>query len=142
MKQMKIPPCEPVSADERMQRELDRHRRIERAFGFVLVAQDRESWQGFSFILRARLSREEAAALAWAAMKAANPEDAARIAAEVSSVAGAPLAPFLSVMHEARAWAAIASEAERKAYTLAGFEALPTAEQRAFLAWAGEGSDR
>ena len=68
MKQTKIPRCEPVTADERMQRELDRHRRIERAFGQVLVAQDRDVWQWFSDLLRARLSREEAAALVWAAV--------------------------------------------------------------------------
>lgn len=48
--------------------------------------------------------------------------------------AGVPLPPFISIMEEARDWAAWAIPAERKAYALACYETLTQAEQAAFLA--------
>ena len=50
--------------------------------------------------------------------------------------AGAPVfAADQDAMTWARCWAEIASRAERKAYALACFEAMPAHDQRAFLAY-------
>lgn len=72
------------------------------------------------------------AAVAWAALKELDPEDAAKVAA-VFLPAGAPLPTLINMMEDARWWAGLASRAERKAYCLAAFESMPEADQAAFL---------
>jgi len=50
--------------------------------------------------------------------------------------AGPPLPPFLGLMAEARSWAALAGEAELRAYAAAIWERMDAAARGAFLAWA------
>ncbi len=60
-------------------------------------------------------------------LKGADPD------ATLTPGAGVPLPPFLNAMDDARWWAGLASRGERKAYCLAAFEAMPPADQAAFL---------
>lgn len=95
------------------------------------------AWARTHFVLRARLTRFERAALTLAAMRSLDGEDRREVFSlargdELS--AGAPLPPFLNVMDDARFWASLASTRELKAYALAAFEALRPADRARFLA--------
>jgi hypothetical protein len=118
----------------------DRHKR---AAGMVLAAltladDSPELWHDAAFVLRVRLTEDERIGLAFAALRALDPEPRERVfeAAHWGEVtwAGAPLPAFGTEMEDARWWASIASRRERKAYCLACFEAMPPADQQGFLA--------
>jgi hypothetical protein len=118
----------------------DRHRR---AAGMVLAAltlgdDSPELWHDAAFVLRIRLTEDERIGLAFAALRALDPEPRERVfeAAHWGEVtgAGAPLPALANVMDDARWWAGNASRRERKAYCLACFEAMPPADQQGFLA--------
>ncbi len=117
----------------------DRHKR---AAGMILCSlimgdESPETLPGAAFVLRVRLTTKELVGLAFAALRALDPEpremtfEAAHWG-EVSG-AGAPMPPWFNVMDDARWWASYASRRERKAYCLAAFEAMPPADQSAFL---------
>lgn len=104
-----------------------------RVIGYALTLGDADTWAGFASVARARLTSEERAALAWAALRALDtPEQAELVAETVLHSADYPLPTFLSPMDDARWWASFASLKERKAYALAAYEALPMREQMAF----------
>ena len=115
--------------------DLDRHRRVARAYLNVLIAQDADSWGRFVIVSGTRLMPDEIASSAWAFMTAARPKDAQAVAWQVLGEAGPPVTSFVSVWPEARAWAETASLPERRAYAAANFLALPTDQRRDFLTW-------
>lgn len=109
------------------------HKRMSRMIGYTLTLGDADTWAGLATVAMARLTVEERAALAWAALRALDtPEQAEQVAEAVLSFADYPLPTFLNPMEDARWWASFASLKERKAYALAAYEALPMREQMAF----------
>jgi hypothetical protein len=68
-----------------------------------------------------------------------DPDDACKVMeAAISDLRrGMPIAPFLTIMDEARTWASFAMRAELKAYCLACFEHMPKSDQGAFLRHVG-----
>lgn len=105
-----------------------------RALGFALWIGDRDQWFGVSAILRARLTPEQRAALAYMALRALPPETAADVAnAVLPGPISSPIAPLLNYMDEAAFWADMASQEERDAYMLACYNRSPALRQAAFL---------
>ena len=109
------------------------HKRMARMLGYTLTLGSFEDWLGFAFVAAVRLSIEERAALAYAALRSLEPRQAEAVAATALDAAGMPGASFTGEMAEARFWAERATPAERKAYALAAFEQLAPAEQAAFF---------
>lgn len=105
----------------------------------ALRAQNDEIWRRFARRLAVILSPAERGCLAWTTLTAADPDDARQVAEVVLGEAGAPLPPFVALWPEAQNWAAVASEAERKAYAAAAVEALAVSNRAAFLRWAQGG---
>ena len=112
----------------------DRHQRAAKMLGYALT--NPELWAATGLVWAVRLTPNERAALAFAALNSLEPDDAERTAAAAIGSAGAPLPPFLGGMDEARFWASYATRAELKAYTLAAFEAMQAKDQAAFLDYA------
>lgn len=109
------------------------HKRMSRMIGYTLALGDADAWAGFTTVAMARLTVEERAALAWAALRSLDtPEQAGQIAETVLTFADYPLPTFLNPMDDARWWTSFASLKERKAYALAAYVALPIREQIAF----------
>ncbi|MDP2739055.1 MAG: hypothetical protein Q8O82_10255 [Pseudorhodobacter sp.] len=107
-----------------------------RMLGYCLTLETPDAWNGFSLVASLRLTPNERAALAFAALNSLEPDEAEMTAAAAIGSAGAPLPPFLGGMDEARFWASYANPAELKAYTLAAFEAMQAKDQAAFLDYA------
>jgi hypothetical protein len=100
------------------------HKRMSRIMGYTLTLGDADAWAVFSALAMARMTPEERAALAWAALRSLDtPEQAELVAESVLKFADYPLPTFLSPMDDARWWASFASLKERKAYALAAYEA-------------------
>jgi hypothetical protein len=109
------------------------HKRMSRMVGYTLTLGDADAWANFTTVAMVRMTVEERAALAWAALRSLDtPEQAEMVAETVLSFAGYPLPAFLNPMEDARWWAARASLKECKAYALAAYEALPVRDQMAF----------
>lgn len=106
------------------------HKRIARVLGYVLTSGTASAWRGFATIAMARLSVEERACLAKAALISL-PDDIAELVADDSQ--GGPLPAFLSLMEDARFWASKATRREKKAHVLAGFEAMAASDQADFI---------
>jgi hypothetical protein len=72
-----------------------------------------------------------------------HPDDACKVmeAAINDLRRGMPIAPFLTIMDEARTWASFAMRAELKAYCLACFEHMSKSDQGAFLLHVGGRAD-
>lgn len=104
---------------------------MSRMLGYTLTLGEPEAWGGFSVVARARLTVNERAALAVAALLSLPDTHVADTAATVLGAAGDPLPAFLGGMDDARFWASIASENELKAYALACFEAMTRKDQAA-----------
>lgn len=109
------------------------HKRTSRMLGYCLTLGTADAWSGFSFVAAARLSVSERAALAFSALNSLDLEHAEMTAAASIAAAGAPLAPALGGMDDARLWASYASRSELKAYALASFEAMSAKDQAAFF---------
>ncbi|KPN62097.1 hypothetical protein AKJ29_07375 [Aliiroseovarius crassostreae] len=109
------------------------HKRMSRMMGYTLTLGGYDAWEGFSLVAMARMTPEERAALAWAAMRSLDtPEQAELVAESVLKPADYPLPTFLSPLADARWHASLATTKERKAYALAHYEALSPREQMAF----------
>ncbi len=87
----------------------DEHKRAARSLGYALTLGTSDAWLDFKTIIAARLSKEERAGLAFAALRALDDETRAW-------------------------WAAVATVPERKAYLWHGFWSLPDRVRSAFLA--------
>ncbi|WP_417210003.1 hypothetical protein [Antarctobacter sp.] len=109
------------------------HKRLSKMLGYTLTLGGAEAWSGFSDVAAARLSTEERAALAYAALRSLHPDHAELTARAAIHAAGAPIPAFLGQMVEARSWAAFASRAELKCYAAAAFEAMSDGDQAAFF---------
>ncbi|OLS47229.1 hypothetical protein BV379_02340 [Rhodovulum sulfidophilum] len=99
----------------------------------ALMLEDFDAWAAASAVWVARLTDRERAALAWAALRSLDEDQAADMAETVIGGAGAPLTTLLSEMSDARWWARIASRRELKSYALASFEAMSPRDRAAFL---------
>jgi hypothetical protein len=106
----------------------------------TLAAEDglRAFW-GLAVVLRARLTAAERQGLAWAALMACDDAEAEGIAEAVlepAPGAGWPLVSLSDIADDAAFWAGHASREELRAYLLACFRALPSADQAEFVAFA------
>ena len=106
---------------------------MSKMIGYCLTLETADAWSGFSYVAAARLSTEERAALAFAALRSLTPSHAEITARAALEAAGAPIPAFLGQMNEARSWAAFASRAELKCYAAAAFEAMSDRDQAAFF---------
>lgn len=110
------------------------HLKVVRMLGYVLTHGTEEAWRGLVTVLRARLTVEERAALAYSALRALDHNDAATTAeAALCSGAGQPQAPLFDFVDQAAFWADMADPDELEAYCLAAFKAMPRGRQAAFL---------
>jgi hypothetical protein len=108
------------------------HKRTAKMLGYTMFLGDAASYGGLSVIARRHLTLAERGGLACAFL-GSMPEDCAmQAAATVLGATGDPLPPFLGGMEDARHWANRASDAERKAYALACYEAMTPRDQAAF----------
>ena len=114
------------------------HLKAVRMLGYALTLGDLDGWDGLSAVLAARLDPKERAALAFAALKALDPETAQMTAeAALDKGAGSPLPPLIDPVDEAAFWADVADTEELDAYAVAIFNAMSGPKQRAFLNFAG-----
>jgi len=106
------------------------HKRMARVLGYALTVGEASAWRGFSVVAMARLSVQERACLAKAALISL-PEEVADLVNE--PVQSGPLPAFLSLLEDAKYWASNASRNEKKAYALAAFGAMAASDQADFL---------
>lgn len=110
-------------------------KRVSRSLGYALWLDGANEWLGVSVVLRAQLSERHRAALAYAALKSLDPEQAAMVAdAVLHEGTGQPtIAPLFNHMDEAAFWANRAEPDALEAYCLASFTAMPAPRKSAFL---------
>ena len=117
----------------------DAFKRVARMVGYSLLLGDTEAWHRLTVVLSARLTPEQRAAIAWAALRSLTPGQVAAVAETVlPQRAGQPIALLFNYMDEAAFWADMASEGELKAYALASFTRLSPDNQAAFLDYVQE----
>lgn len=110
------------------------HKKTARAIGYALTLGDEAAWHGLTIVLMARLSDEERAAMAFAALMSLSDEHKAAVCdAVLPKGAGLPSAPLFGYMDQAAFWADMAEPDELAAYCLASFNAMPRGRQAAFL---------
>lgn len=116
-------------------------KRASRAFGYAVWLDTPDNWHGLTIVLTARLTVEQRGALAWATLRALPDHVADLVRQSGSGVGGYPIPPFdpNGIMDAATWHASVSSPIERKAYGTAHFQAMNSADQRAFLAWANGG---
>lgn len=123
----------------------DRHKRASRMLASALVLNDAEAWQQAAFVFAVRLHQGELSGLAFAALRALEPEPRQAVFDLAhwgeTEGAGPPLPPWLHVMETARDWASWASRRELKAYALASFEAMTARDRAAFLEHVAKGKE-
>lgn len=95
-------------------------------------------YEGVNFKTEGYRTRAAAATALCHAIAECDPADAVILleAALVDLSAGYPLPVLTNAMQDARMWAAAASEAERKAWVAACYDAMLPKSRRAFLAYA------
>ena len=111
------------------------HKRASRVLGYALTLGCPVGWQAASALWQARLTPQEIAALASAALKATAPDLAQLVAEAFHRRAGAPLPTFGDVMLDARFWADLASSKERAAYAVACTDCFTEDERKRFVAF-------
>ena len=126
-----------TSFSQNMQRP---HLGASRMLGYALTLGDYETWEAASAVWQARLSKQERAALAWAALRALERDEALQVAETVLGGAGAPLPPLFNPMSEAAFWTGIARPDEIDAYALACVRAMAPGRRAAFLEYMQEGA--
>lgn len=114
-----------------------RHLKAVRMLGYALVLDDFDGWDSASSVWAVRLSAEERAALAFAALRTLDPDQARDIAETALGGAGMPMVPFSSEVDEAAFWVNMATPDELAAYCLATFSAMPRHRQAEFLDFVG-----
>lgn len=108
------------------------HKRTAKVLGYTLTLGDANSYGKLSVIARKHLTLPERGGLACAFLGSLPEDCAMQAAATVLGATGDPLPPFLGGMEDARHWASWATDAERKAYALACYEAMTPRDQAAF----------
>lgn len=109
------------------------HKRTAKMLGYTLFLGDASSYGGLSIIARHHLTLAERGGLSCAFLGSMPEGSAMQAAATVLGATGDPLPPFLGGMEDARHWASWATDAERKAYALACYEAMTPRDQAAFF---------
>jgi hypothetical protein len=109
------------------------HLKATRMLGFALTLNDEASWEGASFVWQVRLTVAERSAIAAAALRSLDLDQAIEIADAVFGGAGAPLPFLLDPVSDALSWASYANPAEIDAYALATFNALSPSKRREFI---------
>lgn len=110
------------------------HKSIARAIGFALVLGEAKAWLDLNLLFRARLTAQERAALAFAAMTSLDTDQRVMIAQSTikDKSIGAPLPTFFELHEEAKWWADCATAQEREVYLMACWNALGDSRQQAF----------
>jgi hypothetical protein len=112
------------------------HAAVARDLAYVLTLAERDAWRGFATVLRARLSPDERAELARAALEALEWQSLGQIVAALrDDGAGPPVPAFDDLAEEARQWADWASPAEIRSFAVASFLRMTPGERRDFLAF-------
>ncbi len=109
------------------------HRSAARTLGYVLTLSETNAWLDAALVWRTWLTPSELASLAYAALKAQEPEHALLTVNAALGGLGTPLPPLLSRMREAKFWADTAPLASVKACVLAGYNRMPPKDRSAFL---------
>ncbi|MGK7754684.1 MULTISPECIES: hypothetical protein [unclassified Roseovarius] len=109
------------------------HKKAAKALGYALTLDSRDAWFAASVVWQARLTPQEAATAACAALRAAGPDFVHLVATEAPGDAGTPLAPFGDIMDDARWWADLAAPEERAAYAVACVNRFTPLERDQFL---------
>lgn len=109
------------------------HLKATRMLGYALTLNDAPCWDGASLVWQVRLSVAERSAIASAALRSLDFDQALEIADAVFCGAGAPLPPLLDPVSEALSWANYATPAEIDAYAMATFNALCPSRRREFI---------
>ncbi len=79
-----------------------------RMMGYALMLGGYDAWSGFATVAMARMTIEERAALAWAALRSLESPDQAELVAEHAlQFSEGPLPSFLNPMEDARLWASL-----------------------------------
>lgn len=113
------------------------HKRAARMLFYAMTLGDFDGWAAAATVLRARLAATERAALAWAALRSLDADDADTVARHYLLGAGMPAPTFDDAKDEAAVWGAAAAARELRAYAAAAFKAMGRADRAAFLKWAG-----
>lgn len=114
------------------------HASASRTLGYALLSGDYDDWQAATLIFAARLTVQERTALAWAVLRALDPDQAELVAQSIIGPAGMPLYCETDPMGMASMWSDWASPAERRAYALACYRRMTPQEQAAFLDFISE----
>jgi hypothetical protein len=109
------------------------HKKSANVLGYALTLDTPEAWLAASLIWQARLTPQEAAAAAWAALRATDPDIALMVAQAALGGAGMPLPPLDDVIDNAGWWADLATPDERAAYAVACFNRFSPLERDEFL---------
>ena len=112
------------------------HKKAAKALGYALTLDTPEAWLAASTVWQARLTPQEAAVAAWAALRATDPDLALIVASEALGGAGMPPAALGDVMDDAGWWADLAAPEERAAYAVACFNRFTPLERDQFLEFA------
>jgi len=91
-----------------------------------------DGWFAASALWQARLTPQETAAIALAALQATDAELAEMVGRVVLDGAGTPLPTFSEVMAEAALWTELATSDERAAYAVACFNRFSRIEKEEF----------
>jgi len=113
------------------------HKRAAKVLGYGLTVGDGAAWFSVSAVWQARLTPQEAATVACAALLATNAENAERVALSVLEGAGMPLPALDDILAEAGFWADCALPKERAAYAVACFNRFTDKERDDFRAFVG-----
>lgn len=116
-----------------------KHKRAAKALGYALTVDSEPAWLAASAIWQARLTPQETASMAWAALAATEPALAQEVASAALRGAGAPLPSFGPCMDDASWWADIATAEERACYAVACFNRFSRQEREEFRVFAGGG---
>jgi hypothetical protein len=109
------------------------HKKAAKVLGYALTLDTTDGWFAASAVWQARMTPQEAAAAAWAALQATEPELAQMVATAALGGAGAPRAAMEDVMADAGWWADLAAPEERAAYAVACFNRFSSVEREEFL---------
>lgn len=113
------------------------HKRASRVLGFALTLDNPASWYAASSVWQARLTPQETAVMAVAALNATESELEQSIAEEALYDFGVHRPSFGTTILDAGVWADLATSEERAAYAVAcvnRFTAAELSEFRSFLA--------
>lgn len=108
------------------------HKRAAKVLGYALTLGTPDAWFSASAVWQARLTSQEAGAIAWAAINATEPCHASEVATAALGGYGMPQPALDDLMREAGWWADLARPEERAAYAVACFNRFSPKERDEF----------